>query len=65
MFERLHRGKRWVTHAWGLEGTYIGISRGSILSCFYKMLIHDSFKLNNSYAKLSVISSIMKFYDPV
>ena len=26
--------------------------------------IHDSFKLNNSYAKLSVISFIMKFYDP-
>ena len=36
-----------------------------ILGCFYKILIHDSFKLNNSYAKLSVISIIMKFYDPV
>lgn len=34
MLERLHRGKGWATHTWGLEEACIGILRGSILDYF-------------------------------
>ena len=38
MLERLHRGKRWVTHASGLEWTCVGILRGSIFGLFWDVL---------------------------
>ena len=35
MLERLPWGKGWVTHAWGLEWTCVGIPRGSIFGLFW------------------------------
>ena len=35
MLEWLYRGKGWVTHAWGLEWTCVGIPIGSNFGLFY------------------------------